>query len=875
MTVAACLINRTSNQPVPLSEVALALNVRELCVEVHMTQRYRNREAVNIEAVYTFPVPPAAVLLGFTVVMGERRLNGVVRERKVASQRYESALDAGDSAVLLEQVEPGLYTLNLGNLLAGEEASIEIRYAQVLRWAGEHLRISLPTTIAPRFGQWRHQPHQEPSSSLQVENHFSLTGSIEGQLAEADIDCPSHRLRFSFRDQRLLLTLRTDQAVMDRDLVLNLRTPRACKSFTHVDSDVQGMTALASFQPEFGPPKGRPLRLAIVVDSSGSMAGVSIRQARQALLAALDSLTPDDAISCIAFGTEVRPMRPDMVKVSPARLAEARQFVDQLDGRLGGTEMGKALAAAIEQLGESGARDIFLITDGQVNNEQDIIRRIQGQAGLRVFSVGVGSAVSEGLLRSLAAATAGAVELVAPGEGMAERVLRHFQRLRAERAVKVAVQWPEGAEDAFLETADAVFSSDTLLASARFPGGLPEGASVNLSIETERGEHYCQELPLTPPAPGIDGLSVAAGPSTTARLAAAQRLTLLAAEGAEESATALALRYQLMSPYTSYLVVLERAEGTEAISLPALRHVPQTMAAGWGGTGSKRSAGRPTGKFAMNEDFSGGDDGVDCDDLTVGSMTVGSMTVYAGYSQAAEASRRQGDQSDSRRPESVPRSVSDQRHRTEAFDPNAFDSFTADDELPSESVKVCDGEHDALSGAAAPHQAPTPSAILASVQMAGEGADSARQARLQVLNEQVEHLAAVLPALPPTAAWQALLGSEVLNATLESAYRLAYPGDVETQGGSVLLALILRCLPAAEQGQARRDIIAKLEQDHPQMLAFFCGCLAIVKSSAAVGGSDTHFETLYAVLAASLLNLGVVPEKVDALIANMCKPSTD
>ena len=133
--------------------MSVSAALRDLLGEVTVCQTYRNDEDVNIEAVYTFPLPLDAVLLDLRVEIGGRTLNGVVVEKKAAEEQYEDAVAAGDAAVMLEAIEPGLYTMNVGNLLPKETATITFVYAIVYRWVGDTLRVSLPTTIAPRYGR--------------------------------------------------------------------------------------------------------------------------------------------------------------------------------------------------------------------------------------------------------------------------------------------------------------------------------------------------------------------------------------------------------------------------------------------------------------------------------------------------------------------------------------------------------------------------------------------------------------------------------------------------------------------------------------------------------------------------------------------------
>ena len=149
-TGAVAMLKTIDGDSVPLLGLNVDVDIRDLLSEVMVTQTYRNEESVNIEAVYTFPLPLEATLLELTVTIGERVLSGQVIDRKEAEESYEEAITDGDTAIMLQQVEPGMYTMNVGNLQAEETAVIRFRYVMLQRWSGDHLRFMLPTTIAPR-----------------------------------------------------------------------------------------------------------------------------------------------------------------------------------------------------------------------------------------------------------------------------------------------------------------------------------------------------------------------------------------------------------------------------------------------------------------------------------------------------------------------------------------------------------------------------------------------------------------------------------------------------------------------------------------------------------------------------------------------------
>jgi len=566
-------------QQVALTDVSVSAVLRDLLSEVTVSQTYRNDEQVNIEAVYTFPLPLDAVLLDLQVEIGGRVLKAVVVEKKAAEKSYKDAVASGDGAFMLEELEPGLFTMKVGNLLPKEKATITFSYATLYRWADDRLRVFLPTTIAPRFGESRHAHHKAPEASLTVENQFSLKVEVFGCLREAQFVCPSHRVDLAQLSDRIVITLHQAKAVMDRDFILNIRAPQATRSFTLCGADGDGLAAVASFQPFFpGLHQPRPLNLAIVVDCSGSMEGDSMEQAKQALAGILDALQPHDRVTMIAFGSTTNVLSNRLLPCDETNLVKAKDFAKQLDADMGGTEIASALSTTYAAI-DAQAGDIFLVTDGEVSDWEGVVEEAKRSAH-RIFTVGVGSAVSEAFLRKLATETGGACELVSPQEGMAGRVLRHFERMRAPRAARVAVLWPEGARELAPNSLGTVFEGDTVVAYARFDRKIVSG-EVALEIETEAGEIVHQRLPIVA-APSLDTTNDL---STVARIAASARM----GELDETAALDTALRYRLVSPWTNWLVIDVRADGEKSLDLPALRKVPQTLAAGWGGIGASSS----------------------------------------------------------------------------------------------------------------------------------------------------------------------------------------------------------------------------------------------------------------------------------------------
>jgi len=546
---------------VALKGVNVRARLHGLMADVEVEQIYRNPQKTNIEAIYTFPLPLGAVLLGLEVEIGGKKLSGSVVEKKQAEQDYEDAVTDGNSAVMLEEAGPGLYTASLGNLMAGESAVIRYRYGLLLSWQGPSLRFLLPTTIAPRYGDAGAaglQPHQVSTSSLEVDYPLDLSVTVEGELAAATIASPSHPIAVSQSDNRVVVRL-TGTPVLDRDFVLTVESQSAQSSCV-LTPDREGRVALASLRiPPLALNEEKPLALKVVIDCSGSMGGTSIAQARKAALELLNLLRPGDSFNVTLFGSEYTHLFRTLVPASPRYVTEAWNRLDNLNADMGGTEMEKALDAVFSMGGSDAAPTILLITDGEIHEHEKLVKRA-AKSGHHIFTVGVGTAVAETFLKSLSRVTQGACELVAPQEGMAERVLEQFHRMRQPKLGELSIEWPEVPE---WQTAlpEAVFAGDTVHVFAGFAKPVEGGVTLKIRGSQDVLTH------------------VSTGAETgVPRIAAARRMDT----ATDAESLRLALDYQLLSRWTNFLVIAERADKAE--DLPEIHHVPQMLAAGWGGT---------------------------------------------------------------------------------------------------------------------------------------------------------------------------------------------------------------------------------------------------------------------------------------------------
>ena len=580
------MINPCKKQQIPspqlnaqtLESVKIEGYIRDLICELTIKQTFANHTASNIEAVYTFPLPYGAVLTDLQVKIGDRELKGSVAPKRQAELGYEAAITEGDGAIMLERADNGICTLNVGNLMPKERAVVTYQYAYLLNWQKDTVRFMLPTTIAPRYGDpiaAGFQPHQVPVVDMWTEHRFSFKLSVEGLLASALFDSPSHRIAVQHKDNKASLHLNQNQTFMDRDFVLNMKFSGANQSVGQVCKDEIGSTytALASFSPTIVGAEVPSICAKILVDCSGSMAGNSITQAKAGLHRILDNLRDTDTFNIICFGDHHQVYFPYCVPATRRNLTHARQIVDQIDANMGGTEMANALdfTYTIKDEGEHPI-SVLLITDGQVYEHQEVVARAQ-QSAQHVYTIGVGSAVSESFLRDLAEHTKGFCELVSPNEGMAEAIYRQFKRMSQTRITKVDIEWPNTPLWQYPQQINSVFTGDTVHIFANF--NTPVVGELKLVLHLGNGETQFQYIDLVKPENTWQDLP---------RVAIAQRLEQLVLQD-KVQAEELAVQYQLLTSYTNYLILDIKQADQKAEDLPNLVQVPQMLAAGWGGTG--------------------------------------------------------------------------------------------------------------------------------------------------------------------------------------------------------------------------------------------------------------------------------------------------
>ncbi len=526
----------TERGNLPLQAIDVDATLTGLTARVALTQIFGNRFDQPLEATYIFPLPDRAAVTEFHMEVGGRVIEGVLKERGQARAEYDAAVEEGRRASIAEEERPGVFTMRVGNLLPGERVTVRLVMTGPLPWDEGEATFRFPLVVAPRYIPGSPLegapvgPGTEPDTDAvpdasRITPPVLLPGfpnpvdlSIRVLVDPAGLDLGDlrsslHAVVEEDRDGSRLVRVEPGERA-NRDFVLRARTGSAAvaTAVTAAEDDEggQGTFALTMLPPVgTGADAAPPRDLLFVLDRSGSMAGWKMVAARRAVARMVDSLTERDRFGLLTFDNviEAPPALPaGLTAAGDHARFRAVEFLSRLEAR-GGTEMAAPLARAVDLLtggaagDPAGPRDLalVLVTDGQVGNEDQILRLLAPRlGGVRVYTVGVDSAVNEGFLKRLAGLGGGACELV-ESEARLDAVMdRVHRRIGAPVLTDLELE-PDGLEIDLESLAPrrlpALFAGSPLVVSGRFKGS--PGGAVTVRGRDAAGQPWSATVPAT------------------------------------------------------------------------------------------------------------------------------------------------------------------------------------------------------------------------------------------------------------------------------------------------------------------------------------------------------------------------------------------
>jgi Ca-activated chloride channel family protein len=447
------------------------MRVTGMMAEVDVEQEFRNDSGDWVEAIYAFPLPETAAVNRMLMQIGSRRIEGEIQEKQQAVRTYQAARAAGKKASLVTQQRPNLFTSRVANLGPGEAIMVSITYVQQLDYRDGQFSLRFPTTLRPRYHgaadghEGLFAEEMEPDMSQQVaaaddliNNPMSLRIHLNPGFELVQLESRYHDIDIADSNGLYMIELAEGAVPADRDFELIWEprlsaTPQAA-IFAESGGD-QGYALLMVMPPQPKQAQKQPRELILVVDTSGSMQGDSIEQARESLLMALGTLVPEDRFNIIQFNSAAEALFDQPLRADDAALVKAADYINALEAN-GGTNMAPALGLALSRDSRSQhVRQVVFITDGAIGNEVELFGLIEAGLGdTRLFTVGIGAAPNGYFMRKAAQFGRGTFTFIGKVDEVAEKMDRLLSRLENPVLTDVCVHWPGYAETYPRETPD-------------------------------------------------------------------------------------------------------------------------------------------------------------------------------------------------------------------------------------------------------------------------------------------------------------------------------------------------------------------------------------------------------------------------------------
>lgn len=475
----------------PASKLKTVVNadISGIVARVTVRQSFKNNGGDWVEAVYVFPLPEDSAVDQLKMIIGDRVIVGQVMKAEEARATYQAAKKEGRQTSLVEQERPNMFTTAVANIAPGQTITIEIGYSQTLRYDGGRYSWRFPLTITPRYvpgkpkpgkpqgAGWAPDTDRVPDGSkitpyyADAKNPVEMHIRLNAGVPLAKLDSPYYQVET--KESGLEYTVDLPETNGNRDFELTWRPQLGDQPEVtgFVESSGGENYALVMLLPPNAKKTQaeRPREAIFIIDTSGSMKGTSIEQARRALLMALDRLKPRDRFNIIEFNSVPHALFSDSVEAEPALIGVAKNFVRGLRAD-GGTQMVPALKLALKNDPPAGyLRQVIFITDGSVGNESELFRLIhQRLKSGNLFTVGIGSAPNSYFMRKAAEFGRGSYLYIGKVSEVGEKMQRLFSLIENPVLTDVALSLPPGSE-AYPKTVPNLYAGQPVVVSVKLP----------------------------------------------------------------------------------------------------------------------------------------------------------------------------------------------------------------------------------------------------------------------------------------------------------------------------------------------------------------------------------------------------------------------
>lgn len=540
--------------PLEVARHHVDVEITETVAVTAIDQTFYNPNSQQLEGEYIFPLPDDVAVERFTMFMNGKEVAGEMLNADEARKVYESIVSRMRDPALLEYVGSRMFKARVFPIPPQGEIRITLNYAQTLRADAGLVGYTYPLNT-------------EKFSAAPL-RELGIRVKIRSGQPMLTVFCPTHNVSID-RDSERSATVGYEAKNVhpDKDFTVYYQTsdkPFGLSVLTYRESDEDGFF-MARVSPPFETDEGNvlPKDVCFVFDTSGSMAGRKLDQAKAALEFCIANLNASDRFNVLTFSTEVRPFRDGLVSASREARNDAMGMVSKLTAT-GGTNINDALLLALKQRPAGDERRFMLIflTDGLptvgTRDVAEILRNVSeaNDDRTRLFAFGLGNDVNTRLLDKLAEENHGTREYVAEEEDLEVKVSSFYSKVASPVLNELSLAFGgAGVYDVYPQTLPDLFKGSEVVVFGRYANGGDH--RVTLAGRADEGEKRFEfDAPFTKRSLENDFL-----PQLWAIRKVGFLLDELRLHGEtkelKDEIIALGKRYGIITPYTSYLIAEE------------------------------------------------------------------------------------------------------------------------------------------------------------------------------------------------------------------------------------------------------------------------------------------------------------------------------
>ncbi|KAL5017637.1 hypothetical protein ScPMuIL_007226 [Solemya velum] len=445
------------NEPVPLKSVHIRAKMLDLVSQVVVLQEYRNDNSSPIEAKFVFPLDDTAAVCGFEAFINNKHIIGQVKEKPQAHREYKEAVKKGHGAYLMDEEEPDVFSVSVGNLPPKSDVLIKITYVSELQVEGDYVRFYIPSSVAPWVKDTAlAQQTQSTVSTVLVRSadqcKVTVQVAMEMPFEIKKIESPTHPLiKCKQTAVKAVVELpNSSQITAGFELLVKLSTMHVPRMWVEESSDQGSQACMLVFYPEFEAECDQDPEIIFLLDMSNSMKPQAAEDAKKVLLLALELMPDKCFFNVVTFGTTFLELFPIPQRKKNFTLDKAVQFVQGSEPKSGCSNAWHPLESLFLLQPSEGRRNILLISDGHLSAVGMMLSTTKKAAiKNRLFCLGVGSAVNHHLMKRLASAGGGGYEFYDRSSEYRwqEKIQSQLDKVRQPGLSEVKIDWGQSGSD--------------------------------------------------------------------------------------------------------------------------------------------------------------------------------------------------------------------------------------------------------------------------------------------------------------------------------------------------------------------------------------------------------------------------------------------